>query len=81
MYATDTTDIKLDLDVKPYYMYHASRRHQLRYEALWFKTWPGFKLCIWLAENCHDHDMGVAPQALKPDQAVNEEWLQHQNTL
>ena len=59
MYATDTTDITLD--VKPYYMYHASRGHQLTYVALWYKTWPRFKL--WLAENCHNHDMGVKPQA------------------
>ena len=61
MYATDMTDITLD--VKPYYMYHASRGHQLTYEALWYKTWQRFKL--WMAENCHNHDMGVKPQALK----------------
>ena len=59
MYATDTTDITLD--VKPYYMYHASRGHQLTYEALWFKTWSRFKL--WLVEHCHHHDMDVKPEA------------------
>ena len=60
MYATDTTDITLD--VKPYYMFHASRGHQLTYEALWYQKWPRFK--FWLAENCNNHDMCVKPQAL-----------------
>ena len=71
--ATDTTDITLG--VKPYYMYHDSRGHLLTYEALWYKTWPMFKL--WLAENCHNHDMGVKPT----DKAVREEWRKHHNTF
>ena len=73
MYAADTTDIPLD--VKPYYMYHDWRGHLLTCEALWYKTRPMFKL--WLAENCHNHDMVVKP----PDQAVREEWGKHHNTL
>ena len=60
MYETDTTDITLG--VNPYHMYHASRKHQLKYEALCYKTWSRFKL--WLGENCHNHDMGVKPHAL-----------------
>ena len=38
------------------------RNHAGCHKALWYKTWPSFKL--WLDENCHHHDMGVKLQAL-----------------
>ena len=38
------------------------RNHAGYRKALWYKTWPSFKL--WLDEHCHHNDMGVKPQAL-----------------
>ena len=60
MYATDTTDITLN--VNPYYMCHDSRGHHIKYEVLWYKKWPRVK--FWLVDNSHNHVMFVKPQTL-----------------